>query len=164
MSPFDTLGVQKQRMHGSHKMLICSKRFQQTVSSDADFHVGNAELKMCRSLLTTAAIHGNIMAFGDCHSACHQSPMPSEAEPVYVEPVLETQVGLFQCFFLARMLCKVSRFRARVGVFTFTAQRINGMGNDQVVSGVAKRTQREDESTLCVTWMTWLAQHEKNIW
>ena len=63
--------------------------------------------------------------------------------------VLETQVGLFQKIF-ARKLCKVSRFRARVGVFT--AQRINGMGNDQVVSGpsayVAKRTQREDESTL----------------
>ena len=32
------------------------------------------------------------VAFGDCHFACHQSPMPSESEPVYVEPVLEAQV------------------------------------------------------------------------
>ena len=35
-----------------------------------------------QSSLITAAIHENPVAFGDCHNAFHQSPMPSESEPV----------------------------------------------------------------------------------
>ena len=53
---------------------------------------GTPKLTTLRALLTIAALHGNPVAFGDCHSAFHQSPMPSEPEPVYVEPAPEAQL------------------------------------------------------------------------
>ena len=54
---------------------------------------GTPELTTLRALLTIAAIHGKTLAFGDCHSAFHRSPMPSGSEPVYLEPVPEAHVG-----------------------------------------------------------------------
>ena len=73
-------------------MGLVARGFEETVNSDADFFAGTPKLKTLRGLLTTAALHGNPLAFGDCHSAFHQSPMPSEPEPVYVEPAPEAQL------------------------------------------------------------------------
>ena len=76
-------------------------------------------LTTVRGLLTIAAIHGNPVAFGDCHSAYHQSPMPSESEqPVYVEPVPEAQIDSSKVCLSARKRFKASRFLHRLGVFT----------------------------------------------
>ena len=50
--------------------------------------------RLCAGFLTIAALHGHQVAVGDCHSAFHESPMPSRSEPVHVEAALEA-VGLF---------------------------------------------------------------------
>ena len=55
-------------------------------------HAGTPKLTTLRRLLTLAAIHGSPVAVGDSQSAFHQSPMPSDSEPVYVEHVLEANV------------------------------------------------------------------------
>ena len=55
------------------------------------FYAGTPKLTTLRGPLTIAALNGNPVAFGDCHSAFHQSPMASESEPVYVEPGPEAQ-------------------------------------------------------------------------
>ena len=57
-----------------------------TVSSDSVFFAGTPKFTTLRAFLTIASIHGKPVASGDCHSAFHQSPMPSDAEPLYVEP------------------------------------------------------------------------------
>ena len=79
-----TRWVSKQRLDGSYKVRLVARGIEQTVSSDADFYAGTTELTTLRALLTIAAIH--------CHSAFHQSPMPIESEPVYVEPAPEAQL------------------------------------------------------------------------
>ena len=90
-----TRWVSKQRLDGSHKVRLVVRGFEQTVSSDTDFHAGAPKLTTLLALLTIAAIHGNPVAFGDCHNAFHQSPMPSESEPVYVEPAPQAQLNSF---------------------------------------------------------------------
>ena len=60
-------------------MRLVARGFEQTVSSDTDFYAGTPKLTTLRALLTIAALHGNPVAFGDCHSAFHQSPMPSDS-------------------------------------------------------------------------------------
>ena len=87
-----TRWVSKQRLDGSYKVRLVARRFEQTVSSDTDFHAGTPKLTTLRALLTIAAIHGNPVAFGDCHSAFHLLPMPSESEPVHVEPASEAEL------------------------------------------------------------------------
>ena len=54
-----------------------------------DFYAGTSKLSTLRALFTTAAIDGNPVAFADCHSASHQSQMPSESAPTSVST--ETQ-------------------------------------------------------------------------
>ena len=87
-----TRWVPRERLDGSYKVRLVARGFEQTVSSDTDFHAGTPKLATLRALLTIAAIHGNPVASGDCHSAFHQSPMPIESELVYVEPAPETQL------------------------------------------------------------------------
>ena len=82
-----TRSVQQQRLDGSHKMRNVARGFEQTVGPDADISAGTPKLTKLRGLLTTVAIHGHPVASGDCHSAFHQSSMPSESEPVCAEPV-----------------------------------------------------------------------------
>ena len=84
--------VSKQRLDGSCKVRLEARGFEQTVSSGTDFYAGTPKLTTLRALLTIAAIHGNPVASGDSHSAFHQSPMPCESEPVYVEPAPEAQL------------------------------------------------------------------------
>ena len=84
-----TRWVSKQRLDGSYKVRLVARGFEPTASSDTDFYSGTPKLTTLRALLTIAAIHGNPVAFGDCHSAFHQSPMPKESEPVCVEPAPE---------------------------------------------------------------------------
>ena len=87
-----TRWVSKQTLDGSYKVRLVARGFEQTVSSDTDFYAGTPKLTTLRALLTIAAIHGNPVAFGDGHSAFHQSPMPIESEPVYVEPAPVAQL------------------------------------------------------------------------
>ena len=71
--------------------------------------------------------------------------MPSESEPVYVDPASEAQL----CGF-ARKLFKNSRFLLRPGVFT--AHDINDMSYNQLMSDpsthVKKRSERSEDSIL----------------
>ena len=52
--------------------------------------------RLCEVIFTIAVVHRNPVAFGDCHSAFHQSPMPSESEPMYVEPLRNAHVVSFK--------------------------------------------------------------------
>ena len=97
-------------------MRLVERGFEQTVNSDAFFFAGTPKLTTLRGLLTIAALDGNPVAIGDCHSAFHQSPMPSESEPVCVKPAREAQLDSSKGF--ARKLFKDSRFLLRHGVFT----------------------------------------------
>ena len=74
-----TRWVSKQRLDESFEVRLVARGFEQTASSDTDFYAGTPKLTTSRALLTIAAIHGNPVAFGDCHSAFHQSPMPIES-------------------------------------------------------------------------------------
>ena len=89
----------------------------------------------------------NPVAFGDCHSAFHQSPTPSESEPVCGASASSTG-GPFQGLALQE---SVSRFRHSLGGIQST-QKINDMSYDQLISDlsnyVKKRTQRQDDSIL----------------
>ena len=145
-----TRWVSKQRLDGSYKVGLVARGFEQTVISDTDFYAGTPKLTTLRALLTIAAIHGNPVAFGDCHSACHQSPMPIESEPVYVEPAPEAQLGSSKVW-----LCK----KAFQGLMispqawgTHSTQKINDMNYSQLISDpskcVKKRAQRSDDSIL----------------
>ena len=87
-----TRWVSKHRLDGSYKVRLVARGFERTVSSDTNFYAEMPKLTTLRALLTIAAHHGNSVAFGDCHITFHQSPMPSESEPVYVEPASEAQL------------------------------------------------------------------------
>ena len=68
----------------------CGTRFcTNTVSERRSFHGGTLKLATLRGLLTSAAIHGNPVAVGDCQSAFHQSRMLCDPEPAQAEPVTE---------------------------------------------------------------------------
>ena len=71
--------VSQRRLDGSYKVRLVARGFEQTVSSDTDFYAGAPKLATLCALLTTAALHGNPVAFEDCHSAFHQSPLPSDS-------------------------------------------------------------------------------------
>ena len=77
-----TRWVQKQRLVGSYTMRMAAGGYEQTASLDADFYAGTPKVTTLRGLLTNSAVHGNPVVVGDGRSACHQSPMPSESEPV----------------------------------------------------------------------------------
>ena len=66
-------------------MRLVARGFEQTVNSDADLFAGTPKVTTLRGLLTIDALHGSPVVFGDCHCASHQSPMPSESEPVFVD-------------------------------------------------------------------------------
>ena len=101
-SSLDTLGAK-----------TTARGFEQTVSLDADLFAGAPRLTTLRGLLTIAAIHGNPVAFGDFHSAFHQSPMPSQSESQ-----CQKDRWTLPKFGSARKLFKVSLFRHRLGAFT----------------------------------------------
>ena len=101
--------VSKQRLDGSYKVRLVAQGFEQTVSSDTDFHAETPKLTTLRALLTITAIHGNPVAFGDCHSLFHQAPMPSEPEAVYVEPTPEAQLDSSKAW-----LCKEAFQRLKI--------------------------------------------------
>ena len=116
-----------------------------------DLKINSIQTKLTtlRALLTRAALHGSPVAFGDCHSAFHQSPMPSDSEPVYVEPAPEARLD-FPKYGFARKLFKDSRFLLRLGIHS--TQKINDMSYNQLISDfstyVRKRAQRSENSIL----------------
>ena len=131
-------------------MRLVARGFEQTVSSDADFFAGTPKLTILRAILTMAAIHGNPVAFGDCHSAFHESPTPSDADPVYVEPAPETQLDTSKVW-----LCK-NAFRGLIispqawGIHS--TQKIIDMNYRHLVfdtsTYVKKGAQRSEDSIL----------------
>ena len=62
--------------------------------------------------------HGNPVAFGDCHSAFHQSPMPSESEPVCVWSQHGKRSSTLSRYGFARERLRGSRVILQPGVFT----------------------------------------------
>ena len=94
-------------------MRLVARGFAQTVSPEADFNAAAPKLTTLQGLFTTADIHWNRVAFGDCHSAFHQPPMPNDSGPVYVEPVLEAKT-IPKCGFAGRLF-EVSRLRRSLG-------------------------------------------------
>ena len=117
---------------------------------DTDFHAGTPKLTTLRALLTIAVIHGNLVAFGDCHSAFHQSPMLSESEPVYVEPAPEAQLDSSKVW-----LCKKATQGLKISPQAWgihSTQKINDMNYSQLISDpsmyVKKRAQRSEDSIL----------------
>ena len=107
----------RQRLDGSYKVRLVARGFEQTVSSDADFFAGMPKLTTLRGLLTKAALHGNPVAFGDCHSAFHQSPMPLNQNQCMWSQHRKHSWTLPRYGF-ARKLFLDSRFLLRPGVFT----------------------------------------------
>ena len=109
--------------------------FEQTVSSDTDFYAGTPQLTTLRALLTRAALHGNPVTFGDCQSAFHQSPMPSESEPVYVEPAPEAQLDSSKVWLCKKALqgLKISPQVWRI----HSTQKIDGMICNQLTSDLS---------------------------
>ena len=142
--------VSKQRLDESCKVRLVARGFEQIVSSDTDFHAGTPQLTTLRALLTIAAIHENPFAFGDCHSAFHQSPMPCDSEPVYVEPASEAQLDSPKVW-----LCKKAFQGFKISPQAWSihsTQRINDMNYNQLISDpstyVKKRAQRSEDSIL----------------
>ena len=127
-----------------------ARGFEQTVSSDTDLYAGTPKLTTLRALLTIAAIHGNPVAFGDCHSAFHQSPMPSESEPVCVEPAPEAQLDSSKVW-LCKKACQGLKISPQAWCIHST-RKINDMNYNKLTSDpstyVKKRAQRSDDSIL----------------
>ena len=98
------------------------------------------------SLPTIAATHGSPVAPGDCQSVFHQSSMPIESEPRYVEPVPEAQLDCSKVRTCQKAFQGLKMFLLRSGLFTTT------WAYDQLVSdpstSVENRTQRPDDSIL----------------
>ena len=145
-----TLWVSIQRLDESYKVRLVARGFEQTVNSDRDFYAVMPKLTTLRALLTIAAIQGNPVAFGDCHSAFHESPMPSDSEPVYVERAPEAQLDSSKVW-----LCKKAFQGLKVSLEAcgiHSKKKINDMSYNQWISGpstyVKKRAQRSDDSIL----------------
>ena len=139
-----------QRLDGSYKVRLAAQGFEQTVSSDADFFAGAPKLTTLRGLLTVAALHRKPVAFGDCHCAFHQSPVPSESEPVYVEAAPEAQLHSSKVWF-----CKKAFQGLKISPQAWcihSTQKINDMNDNQLISDlstcVKKRTQRSEDLVL----------------
>ena len=103
----------------------------------------------CTSL-TIAALHGNPVAFGDCRSAFHQSPLPSDSEPVNVEPAPEAQLDSSKVW-----LCKKAFRGLKVSPQAWRihgTQKINDKSYNQLISDlstvVKKCAQRSGASIL----------------
>ena len=127
-----------------------ARGFEQSVNSDADFNAGTPKLTILRGLLTIAALHGNQVAFGYCHSAFHQSPMPGDSEPVYVEPAPEAQLDSSKAWLCKKAFQGLKIFPQAWG--THSTQKINDMSYNHLISDpstyVKKRTQRSGDAIL----------------
>ena len=90
------------------------------------------------------------VAFGECHSALHQSPMLSESEPVDVELMHEAQAYSSKAWLCKKAFqgLKISPHASSI----HSTKNIKDTGCDQLVSDpsahVKKRTQRQDDSIL----------------
>ena len=73
--------VRRERLDGTCKLRVAARGFAQTVSPNADFYGGTLNLATSRRLLTLACC--NLVPFGDCQFAFHQSPMPNDSKPLH---------------------------------------------------------------------------------
>ena len=138
--------VSKPRLDGSCKLKLVARGF---------FFLTNSKLRY-RFLRWNAKAHDFARTSHDrsnsrkssCHSAFHQSLMPTEPELVYVEQHLKHSWTLPRYGF-ARKLFDDSRSFLRTGAFT--TQKINDMNQSQLISDlstyVKKRAQRSDDSS-----------------
>ena len=145
-----TRWASKQKRDGSNRVRLVARGFEQTDSSETDFYAGAPKLTTLRALLTIAAIHGNPVTFGDCHSASHQSQMPSDSEPVCVEPAPEAQLDSSKVW-----LCKKAFQGLKISPQAWrihSTQKINDMSCNQLISDpsthVKKRAQQSEDSIL----------------
>ena len=106
--------------------------------------------RLLRALLTKAALHGNPVACVDCHSVFHQSPVPSDSEPVYVEPAPEAQLDSSKIW-----LCKKAFQGLKISPEAWSihsTQKINDLSYNQLISDpstyVQKLAQRSEDSIL----------------
>ena len=145
-----TRWVSKQRLDGSYEVRLVPRGFEQTVSTDTDFYAGAPKLTTLRALLAIAAIHGNPVALGDCHSAFHHSPLPVGSEPVYVEPAPEAQLDSSKVWLRKKAFQGLKISSQGWGIHS--TQKINDMNYSQLISDpstyVKKRAQRSDDSIL----------------
>ena len=145
-----TRWVSKQRLDGSYKVRFVARGFEQTVNSDIDFFGGAPKLTTLSAFLTIAALHGNPVASGDCHSAFHQSHMPSDSEPVYVEPAPEAQLDSSKV-----RLCKKAFQGLKISLQAWSihsTQKTNEMNYRQLISDpstyVKKRAKRSEDTIV----------------
>ena len=127
-----TRWVSKQRLDGSYKVRLVARGFEQTVSSDTVFYAGTPKLTTLRALLTTAALRGNPVAFGESHSVFHQSPMSIESEPVFVEPALEAQLDSSKVWLCWKPCQGLEISPQAWGIHS--TQKINDMSYNQLIS------------------------------
>ena len=83
-----------------------------------------------RQKLTTLRSH-----FTTAANPRKQSPMPSESEPVYVEPVPEAPAVRPGSLALQETFFRVSRFRHKLGIQN--TKKINDVSCDQLVSDLS---------------------------
>ena len=87
-------------------------------------------------------------AFGDCHSAFHQSPMPGESEPVCAVLVPEAQLDSSKVWLCKNALQGLEIFAQAWSIHS--TQKINDISYDHLISDFStygkKRAQRHDDS------------------
>ena len=142
----DTRWVSKQRLDGSYKVRLVARVFEQPVSSDAgkwnakphDF--ARTSHDRCNSR-KSSCIRRLSQFF-------HHSPMPSESEPVCVEPAPEAQLDSSKVWLCKKAFQGLKISLQACGVHS--TQKINDMSYNQLISDpstyVKKRTQRTDDS------------------
>ena len=112
-------------------MRLVARGFAQTVSPEADFNAAAPKLTTLQGLFTTADIHWNRVAFGDCHSAFHQPPMPNDFRDQCTWSQCLKQ-RLFQSVALQEGFSRSQDFAAVLGIDS--TMKINDMGYDQLIS------------------------------
>ena len=150
-----TSWVSKQRLDGSYKVRLVARGLKQTVSSDTELHAGTPKVMTLRAFLTIAAIHGNPVAFGDCHSAFHQSTMPSESEPMYVEQHRKHSWTL-PILALQESFSRTQDISTSLEYSQHTENQRHELQSFDIRSFETVRSS-------CVTWMTWWARDQTNI-
>ena len=116
-SSHKTLGI-KTETGWILQVRLVARGFERTVSTDTDFYAGTPKLTTVRALLTIAAIQGN--------------PMPSESEPVYVEPAPEAELDSSKVW-----LCKNAFQGLKISPEAWvlhSTQKINDMSYNQLIS------------------------------
>ena len=119
-----TRWVSKLRLDGSYKVTLVARRFEQTVISDTDFYAGTPKTHdFARTSRDSCNSRKYSYFWGLCHSAFHQSPTPSESEPVHVEPAPEAQLDSSKVWLCKKAFQGLKIFLQAWGIHTTESQR-----------------------------------------